>query len=608
MVEAGFHYFPVKDGKDNAFCPHCEVELANWEPEDDPWEEHYRRAKDCPFIVSKDRRPKKPARRPSVQSVVSDGDSFADEEPKRGRKPVRGKATAKGRGKKAARSPSIEPTPEIEAPGPKRGRKRASNAVNTEPVIMFDGTKDTEDEAELAPDPRPVKRRTRASNVQKFDILDNEASAEVLAQPLKANARAGKKAATSKASSKQAAAKKQRGYEDDADIPLDIHLGEPVSEEDEPVATHQPFARTIRRTTRSRASIIVEQQAKNAPEDVLIHTAKRHKSKPPGYIPDSVRHDSVKPFFKEEEQDFSIPIKIPQRFSRQESPTANAPVLSSEDEDEDHKSEYEAIMAAPKPVKGRGKKTPTEFTAASKAKKPVGRVKGHKKEPVEEIPDSDVIEDQEMPDSTAEPTSLPPKKSGKRSSKSTQKRTLSPSTAPVEEQMEVDEDEPELPRSLKMEPQEHISEQHPDLTSDDTIPDVAFEAPQEDAPQMSTAAVEPPPESMEEDDKVPTASPAHKSVIVPLTTTPSKSRPRITTTAPWSPADLQTVFPSPKDTDSSGPAVLTDQEKEMTVEEWIKWNAAAAERRHCELAERRVRLLEEHGKRAVAALEGIQIC
>ena len=48
MAEAGFYFVGSDDDPDLARCYYCRRELGGWEPEDDPWAEHGRRA--CPFI------------------------------------------------------------------------------------------------------------------------------------------------------------------------------------------------------------------------------------------------------------------------------------------------------------------------------------------------------------------------------------------------------------------------------------------------------------------------------------------------------------------------------------------------------------------------------
>jgi hypothetical protein len=87
--------------------------------------------------------------------------------------------------------------------------------------------------------------------------------------------------------------------------------------------------------------------------------------------------------------------------------------------------------------------------------------------------------------------------------------------------------------------------------------------------------------------------------------------------APWTSVDLDTVFM--KSPSSEGPTnifgnamekakngELTSPEKKMTVEEWVKYNAEAAEEKLRGECERMVGLFEKEGTRAMQALEGVE--
>ncbi|KAI9722108.1 MAG: hypothetical protein M1828_004922 [Chrysothrix sp. TS-e1954] len=50
MVEAGWSYSPLPEADDCVHCFYCGVSLDGWEPKDDPWEEHKRRAPQCGFF------------------------------------------------------------------------------------------------------------------------------------------------------------------------------------------------------------------------------------------------------------------------------------------------------------------------------------------------------------------------------------------------------------------------------------------------------------------------------------------------------------------------------------------------------------------------------
>lgn len=51
FARAGFYNISSKKDPDLVKCFACHKELGNWEPGDDPWQEHVRRGETCPFVV-----------------------------------------------------------------------------------------------------------------------------------------------------------------------------------------------------------------------------------------------------------------------------------------------------------------------------------------------------------------------------------------------------------------------------------------------------------------------------------------------------------------------------------------------------------------------------
>ncbi|EPY49928.1 survivin [Schizosaccharomyces cryophilus OY26] len=51
MAAAGFVFTPSTDSKDAAHCLYCNIDLHDWEPDDDPFKEHQRRRPDCLFFT-----------------------------------------------------------------------------------------------------------------------------------------------------------------------------------------------------------------------------------------------------------------------------------------------------------------------------------------------------------------------------------------------------------------------------------------------------------------------------------------------------------------------------------------------------------------------------
>ncbi|XP_053560979.1 baculoviral IAP repeat-containing protein 5.1-like [Bombina bombina] len=50
MAKAGFVHCPSENEPDIACCFFCLKELEGWEPDDDPWTEHFKRSANCGFL------------------------------------------------------------------------------------------------------------------------------------------------------------------------------------------------------------------------------------------------------------------------------------------------------------------------------------------------------------------------------------------------------------------------------------------------------------------------------------------------------------------------------------------------------------------------------
>lgn len=135
------------------------------------------------------------------------------------------------------------------------------------------------------------------------------------------------------------------------------------------------------------------------------------------------------------------------------------------------------------------------------------------------------------------------------------------------------------------------------------------------SPQSSDAENQPP-------SSVPTI-PAKRTALAPLAMTPSKLSPSkrnviagLQSTKPWSAANLDAIFGTPKagaDKENGVEKILrqgkdlTGTEKQMTVEEWIYFNAGEAEKRLKQDCERMVSRFESEGTRAMQVLEGLTV-
>ncbi|KAI1109556.1 hypothetical protein F5Y14DRAFT_23559 [Nemania sp. NC0429] len=51
LADAGWKYTPTTESDDMATCTYCQLALDGWEPKDNPMDEHHRRSPECPFFV-----------------------------------------------------------------------------------------------------------------------------------------------------------------------------------------------------------------------------------------------------------------------------------------------------------------------------------------------------------------------------------------------------------------------------------------------------------------------------------------------------------------------------------------------------------------------------
>lgn len=316
MASAGWHYAPAKESNDFARCAYCELSLDGWEADDNPLEEHQRRSPLCVFFNWKPlKRPMKKSRA-SIQSVAN---SVHDDD-----------SEPSAPAKKAARAKKAKkPEPTLDQPAQSRGRKRPSTAAQG-PVIIYDGSKDTDSEVELLPPPAK-KRATRASlaaqqargHNEDHKMTDNSEAESITStmsktakQPAKKKPgrRASKVRAPSKTRATGARKPKNVPSDDELDRVLAADLERPLTDEEEGFKDFKtPFIRQpFRRLTRSRTSIAVEESARDAPAGMLLHTstAKRGRSRTPAVGETPLRNFN----FRESGQDFSMPVRVPKHL------------------------------------------------------------------------------------------------------------------------------------------------------------------------------------------------------------------------------------------------------------------------------------------------------
>lgn len=537
-------------------------------------------------------------------------------------KTKRGKSkatTAKKPSRKKVEPPSsVDSDTEAKISLPKRGRKR-SNSVSREPVVLFDGRDDTPEN----PSPPPKRRVTATESAPKPS--DNEEMEEEDTSLLQnANIQSPKKRAPIQSTSIMSARSKRTvEYDPEGQI---MDFDQALSDAEEPSTYQKPFIRQTRRTTRSRTSMMAQGQQ-------LLPTPAARGRTPVAATVDPARPPppSIKKnFFRESGQDFSLPVKVPRHLAEPESPTA----AHAQSEGEESAPE----IPPPEIKKGRGRpKRAAAKTAkerAPKAKRGKGPRQGADADGDETMLSeqrSHVGSDNEDgPEEIGESDHTTPRQNAPErmdidggqhgvddrdtmSESGSVVRHPQRETPARDEESEGEEEyqEPEPAPAPHRSGDPALSDRGDELTDDDPVEGFDTEIP--DAPSeypsahrvVSQALV--PFNGPESPTRRP-LSPIRKQVQVAVRTTPRpKQSTSLVTSESWSPVDLDIVFIEAEGASSFEDDGLSSAEREMTVEEWVKWKAATAEQRLRETAERMVQRFEESGQRALAAIEGIAV-
>lgn len=149
------------------------------------------------------------------------------------------------------------------------------------------------------------------------------------------------------------------------------------------------------------------------------------------------------------------------------------------------------------------------------------------------------------------------------------------------------------------------------------------------SPQSSDAENHPPSSRPSSSIQASSAITARQALGATTPKTPSRSlnrqpggaKARLHSETPWEEVDLDTIFAHMKSPDKENASLalggamgslrvaegLTEEERKMTVEEWIRYNAVKAEERLKAECEALVGVFEREGMRAVASLEGVEL-
>ncbi|KAI3332419.1 hypothetical protein HD806DRAFT_194051 [Xylariaceae sp. AK1471] len=564
LVEAGWKYTPTIESDDMATCTYCQLALDGWEPKDNPMDEHYRRSPECPFF-----------------GLINQYKSLAP-------------AKKKGRGKAA--------------------RSSKASRLSTQSVA------------------------TAASDVT--SLLDHPVdhddstltTTSIMTQGGTKRSRAKKGTA---AKGKKSRAKKEEVVEvlEDPPEPMEPEDHGSLPQEDEPL---EPEAREIiRKPTRGR------KRTSAAVEDSVLTSAEA-----PAPKKRATRGRIASAKVEQPDTDHAMFDPVP--------PEIDEAAVDAELKALEAEMEAEPAQTLHVPKKGRQ-------TGTRKASKQTTK-KTKTKAPVEPTPEPELGADQAvdelaeghdvsiMSNATVVRNSLSsstsaPKKRGRPSKKivAAQAEAQSEPVAQPEVEEEaraenVDSAEPELeldvaPQKVaapkvtkKSPPSRDKSLPPPPPRSEDVEPPATPKANISPDPAAKQRAVSPSqsPQSSDAENQPPSSKPSNtekstRVALAPVASTPVRTSPSkrniiagLQSTYAWTAADVEMIFEDldKENTLSSRHLLksnmdLTSPEKQMTVEEWIYYNAEQAEKKLKNECEAIVIAFEQEGTRAMHALEGV---
>ncbi|KAI0873541.1 hypothetical protein GGS24DRAFT_384532 [Hypoxylon argillaceum] len=560
LVDAGWKYTPTIDSDDMATCTYCQLALDGWEPKDNPMDEHYRRSPECPFFV-----------------LINQYKSVAA-------------AKKKGRGKTARSSKAV------------RLSTQSVATAASDVTSLLDHTADHDD-----------------------SVLT---TTSVMTQGGTKRPRA-KKATTAKG--KRSRAKKEEVVEVLEDPPEEPQI------ENQEDSVQTETENTTQKTGRGR------KRTSAAVEDSVLTTAEA-----PAPKKRAVGGKGVSAKAEQQENDYAMFDPVP--------PEIEDAAVDAELEALQAEMEVEPAQTLQVPKKGR--KAGTRKASKQTTKK------AKSKAPVEPTPEPEPIVEQEvdeladghdgsiMSNATIVRTSLSsnaiPKKRGRPSKKSllaqaepqpepVSQPSPSPEQEPAVEHTDFAEPEPEpapiveqeviVPKVNKKAPASRDkSLPPPPPQSEDLEPPATPKAIISPAPAARQAVLSPSqsPQSSDAENQPPSSKPSNTTksarvVLAPITATPVRASPSkrniiagLESTHAWDAVDIEMIFDELDKENALSSARflksgidLTSPEKQMTVEEWIYYNAEQAEKQLKHECETIVMAFEREGTRAMQALEGV---
>ncbi|OAA76731.1 Baculoviral inhibition of apoptosis protein repeat protein [Akanthomyces lecanii RCEF 1005] len=677
LVESGWVYTPTDESDDMATCMYCQLALDGWEPEDKPYDEHYKRSPNCAFFVltsepEPEPAPKKTARgkaargskvsRASTQSVQSVStaaseviavDETAEPEDSvlttvsmaQGKKPRAKKGAAKtakgGRKKTKKETAPVDDASEagdesevISQPPPAkstRGRKRGSEAVD-----------DSMMSTASAPATKKRATKTRASAAE--SSIASEATA-VPDDPTPVTA------ATKVKGGRQSKTRQVSAAVSVANTSIASLRATPEAFPDDDEIERQLEADLERQLT----------------EDEFVYEYRRPSAQP-----------ETKPADETTKKSAAFRMLDPEPLEADEAEVDDElQALQTEMEVDEPEKELKVAKKGQKGRKATGTRKASKQAKTKKVKEPSPSPSPPPPTPpavqsieieIEEQGDQSVVSTDTVVRNADSVSSMTEKRGGERSRKSSiasedsvdMVTYVEPEETPVKGasgRVGADEELPEPSPTPSPGPDAQLtSEAHyaaemndDDLLAADDDMEIAEDSIEAATSPVATSVIEPPstpgdmispapsakqaalspsqsPQSSDAENQPPSSRPsasAKRIALAPLAATPSRMSPSkrnviagLQSTTPWSPANLDAIFGTPKAGADKENGVerllkqgqeLSSPEKQMTVEEWIQFNAGEAEKKLKHECERMVSLFESEGTRAMNVLEGLAV-
>ncbi|KAJ3497503.1 hypothetical protein NLG97_g1855 [Lecanicillium saksenae] len=666
LVESGWVYTPTDESDDMATCMYCQLALDGWEPEDKPYDEHFKRSPNCAFFnlsSEPEPAPKKTARgkaaraskvsRASTQSVQSVSTSTSDTiavdeaaEPEdsvlttasmaQGKKPRAKKTTtkaAKGGRKKTKKettpvddaSDAGDESEVISKPPPAkstRGRKRGSEAVD-------DSVMST------ASVPATKKRATKVRASVAESIASEDTAVPDAPAPAPVKAKGGRQSKTRKASATASVANTSiasmraitpEAFPDDDEIERQLEADlERQLTEDEFVYEYrrpsvQPEVKPANETTKSAAYRMLDPEPSEADEaevDVELQALQNEMEvdEPEKELKVAKKGRKATGTRKASKQTKAKKAKEPKPSP---SPPPPPPVESIESDFDEH--DDQSVISTDTVVKNAD-------SVDSMAEKR-GRVRNRKSSVASEdsVDMATYVEQDDTPvkhgrtraaekEESPEPSTTPsPGPDAQLTSEANYALDMNNDPLAGDDDVQIAEDPIDAPTS-------------PFATSVAEPPSTPGHA-ISPAPSAKQAALSPSqsPQSSDAENQPPSSRPSASTkriALAPLAATPSRMSPSkrnviagLQSTTPWSAANLDAIFGTPKAGADKENGVerllkqgkeLSSPEKQMSVEEWIYFNAGEAEKKLKHECERMVSLFESEGTRAMNVLEGLSV-